>query len=153
MSLLCLFFYIFTADQAGLESQETRIPKIISSLPSENTSRTGVIVPLYVDPTSEDWEIIYDAKKKHLEVPIIIIINPDNGPGSFKDIGYVNGINRLQSANVVVLGYVYTDNAKRTLSSVRADIDSYQKWYHNVDGIFFDEMSNYCWKREILQKS
>jgi hypothetical protein len=42
---------------------------------------------------------------------------------------------------IVVLGYDHTAYARRSSGSVVADINSYKSWY-NVNGIFFDEMSN-----------
>ena len=41
----------------------------------------------------------------------------------------------------MVLGYVYTDYAARTLAAVEADISAYKRLYA-VDGIFLDQMSN-----------
>ena len=104
------------------------------------SSPTGVIVPLYSYPGS-DWNVVEQAKLAHPSVPIVAIINPNNGPGGSQDQNYVAGVNNLRSAGVTILGYVHTSYAARSSTSVIADINTYKSWY-NVSGIFFDEMSN-----------
>lgn len=101
---------------------------------------TGVIVPLYSYPGS-DWDVVVQAKLAHPSVPIVVIINPSNGPGGSQDQNYVSGVEMLRSAGIIVLGYVHTSYAARSLSSDIADVNSYKAWYA-VNGIFFDEMSN-----------
>ena len=100
----------------------------------------ALIIPLYTYP-GVSWSAIISAKEANPSVAMVVIINPDNGPGTSKDQNYVAGINNLRAAGVVVLGYDHTSWAARPLATVEADIDSYKRWY-NVSGIFFDEMSN-----------
>jgi Spherulation-specific family 4 len=100
----------------------------------------ALIIPLYTYP-GVSWSAIISAKEANPSVPMVVIINPDNGPGASKDQNYVTGINNLRAAGVVVLGYDHTSWAGRPLATVEADINSYKSWY-NVSGIFFDEMSN-----------
>jgi hypothetical protein len=69
------------------------------------------------------------------------VINPNSGPGSSKDPNYVQGIKNLQAAGVVVLGYVWTDYGRISLSNVEQQVSSYKNWY-SVNGIFFDGMAN-----------
>jgi len=102
---------------------------------------TGVMVPLYTYPTSSTWDTVAKAKSSYPSVPIIAIINPSNGPGASKDSNYAAGIQKLQSAGVTVLGYVFTSYGSRSSSTIKADISTYNNWY-KVNGIFFDEMSN-----------
>lgn len=101
---------------------------------------TGIIIPLYVDPGKE-WRSIVQAKNSHPEVPILVVINPHNGPGPSQEIEYAKGISFLQSADISVLGYVHTNFAARSSADVMAEIDRYKEWY-SVNGIFFDQMSN-----------
>src|SRR5713226_9641864 len=115
-------------------------PILTTSYPAFATSSTGVIVPLYSYPGSY-WTQVIQAKNAHPSVPIIAIINPNNGPGSSIDSTYTNSIQQLQSAGITVLGYVYTGYGSRSTSSAEADINTYNSWYH-INGIFFDEMSN-----------
>jgi Spherulation-specific family 4 len=100
----------------------------------------ALIIPLYSYP-GIDWNSIVQSKLANPEVPMVVIINPDNGPGLSQDPNYVKGVNSLRSAGVLVLGYDHTSYAARSLPDVIGDINSYKSWY-NVSGIFFDEMSN-----------
>lgn len=103
------------------------------------TQPTGIVVPLYSYP-GPTWDELIKEKNAHESVPIIAIINPDSGPGT-EDPNYSTNVQNLQAAGITVLGYVYTDYAKRDASSVINEIDEYGKWY-KVNGIFFDQMSN-----------
>src|SRR2546428_2645238 len=116
------------------------VPLLSSSHYALAATTTGVIVPLYTYPDST-WDTVAQAKIAHPSVPVVAIINPNNGPGSSKDANYVTGIQKLHSAGVVVLGYVATGYGSRSTGSVDADIDTYKSWY-SLNGIFFDEMSN-----------
>ncbi|MDE2026328.1 MAG: hypothetical protein KGJ07_07575, partial [Patescibacteria group bacterium] len=98
---------------------------------------SGLIVPLYSYPGTM-WDKLIQVKEAHPPIPIIAIINPDNGPG-IKDTNYVTGVQKLQSAGITVLGYVYTQHVDVT--EIRNDINEYKNWY-GVNGIFFDAMSN-----------
>src|SRR5438093_12400260 len=102
---------------------------------------TGVIVPLYTYPDST-WDTVAQAKIAHPSVPVVAIINPDNGPGSSRDSNYVSGIQKLHSAGVVVLGYDATGYGSNSLSSVKSVMNTWKSLY-NIDGIFFDEMANW----------
>jgi hypothetical protein len=106
------------------------------------TGKTGVMVPLYVYPGSY-WDTLIQAKNAHPGVPIIAIVNPASGPGSSIDSNYVNGIQKLKSAGIVVLGYVYTSYGSRSTDDEKYEINEWKNWY-NVDGIFFDEMVNWA---------
>ncbi|MDG6995698.1 MAG: spherulation-specific family 4 protein [Nitrososphaerota archaeon] len=101
---------------------------------------TGVIVPLYSSP-GVTWVRVAKAKLANPSVPFIAIVNPSNGPGSAFDARHAKGISQLQSAGIMVLGYVYTNYGKRLPSRALSEINSYVSWYR-VDGILFDEMSN-----------
>ncbi len=100
---------------------------------------TGVIIPLYSHPDNS-WDNLIHETRGHKSVPVIAIINPDNGPGN-ENQEFVVGIHNLQHAGITVLGYVPTGYGSRNSSSAISDITSYKNWYH-VNGIFFDEMSH-----------
>jgi hypothetical protein len=89
----------------------------------------------------------------------LAIINPSSGAGPSLDNGdvqnYIKQVAALrkQVPGLIVLGYVYTDYANRSVNedvpasgdrpfvrSVKNDVDAYYDWY-GVDGIFFDEAS------------
>src|SRR5712691_3512379 len=108
---------------------------------SASTSGSGIVIPLYTYPTDGSWAATLQARNAHPNVPIIAVINPSNGPGGSSDTNYVQGVKNFQAAGVIVLGYVATGYASRSISSVEAQISSYWNWYR-VNGIMFDEMSN-----------
>lgn len=103
-------------------------------------SKLGVMVPMYMRPGYE-WDNVIKAKNSHPDIPVLAIVNPHNGPGTFENTSFTKGIQKMQLANVLVLGYVHTDYANRNSSEVIDEIDRYYDWY-NVNGLFFDQMSN-----------
>src|SRR5487761_984695 len=104
------------------------------------SSSAGVMVPLYAYP-GPMWQGLIQAKQAYPSVPVIAVINPSNGPGSWLDPTILQGVRSLQAAGITVVGYVYTQYAARSLSSVESDIYAY-KYLYGVNGIFFDQMSN-----------
>ena len=103
------------------------------------TSVTGVLVPLYAGP-GPIWDSVVQTKLAHPLVPMVIIINPSNGPGSTINPSYVTGVQKLQSAGIVVIGYVFTSYGSKNSTDIKTEIDTYKSWY-GVTGIFFDEMA------------
>jgi hypothetical protein len=113
---------------------------LIPHASASTTSGAGLLIPLYIYPGSA-WTTIIQQKTAHPSVPITVIINPDNGPGSSFSSTYSTWITKLRDAGITVLGYVYTSYASRSTSSVETDINTYKSWY-SVNGIFLDEMSS-----------
>ncbi len=100
----------------------------------------GLLVPAYFDPATDaaDWGRLAAAAR---QVPVMAIMNPDDGPGRHRQADYVAVVAELHAAGGEVLGYVHTSYGKRSPDEVRAEIKDYRRWYH-VDGIFLDEMSS-----------
>jgi hypothetical protein len=117
------------------------LPTAIRPASAATPASTGLIVPLYSYPTDATWSALIQAKEAYPNVPIIAVINPDYGPGSSPDPNYVSGIARLQAAGITVVGYIWTGYASVGLSTVEASAADYKSWY-NVNGLFFDGMSN-----------
>src|SRR2546427_409638 len=136
-SLVFLSFIILIS--AMVTSSNNASAQTLSSSTTTSISSTGIVIPLYSDP-STTWDGVVQDKLAHPSVPIVAIINPSNGPGTSKDTNYVSGIQKLQSAGIIVLGYVPTSYGNRSTSLVEDDINSYKNWY-NVNGIKFDQMS------------
>ena len=103
--------------------------------------RAGVVVPLYVDPSSNAWTSVIAAKNAHPSVPIVVIANPVSGPGSSSQGSYVTGIRNMQAAGVIVIGYVFVNGGTKSVAAVESEVDKYNSWY-GVNGIFFDGMTN-----------
>jgi hypothetical protein len=117
------------------------LPTAIRPASAATPASTGLIVPLYAYPTDPSWSALIQAKEAYPNVPIIAVVNPDSGPGSSPNSNYVSGIASLKDAGITVVGYIATDYASVSLSTVEASISDYKSWY-NVNGVFFDEMSN-----------
>ncbi|KAL4737830.1 Spherulation-specific family 4 [Aspergillus similis] len=111
--------------------------------------KAKVFVPLYVYPAPGAWDPLVNVITAHPDVNFTVVVNPGSGPGPnpLPDRNYTQEIPRLTAHdNVRVLGYVATTYAKRNISSVRSDIETYAAWPTisanpklAVRGIFFDE--------------
>ena len=106
-----------------------------------SSQSTGVLIPLYANP-GDEWEKVISTKKIHPSVPMLVIINPNNGPMPCPRQDYVKGITDLKSVGIMTLGYVSTNYTARDYDKVIADVNNWKMCYPNIDGIFFDEMSN-----------
>src|SRR3569623_1690916 len=105
-----------------------------------SASTTGTIVPLYSYPGAAAWSAIVDAKRAHPAVPVVAVVNPNNGPGTSVDPNSTSGITSLKSVGITVFGYVPTGYAGQAESAIQADDASWKSFYPSVTGIFFDEM-------------
>jgi hypothetical protein len=105
------------------------------------SSRTGVIIPLYIYPTDGSWAALIQLKHAHPSIPIVAIINPGDGPGKAIDSNYVNGIHNFKAAGITIVGYIATNFGSRSLAIVKSEMEAYKNWY-GVNGIFFDEMGS-----------
>ncbi|GIK01240.1 hypothetical protein Aspvir_005272 [Aspergillus viridinutans] len=126
-------------------------PAVVVTLHKKNDMgpKSKVFVPLYVYPAPGAWTPLEDVISKHPEVNFTVVINPGSGPGpsALPDANYTREIPRLGAyENVRLLGYVATTYAKRNISLVRRDIETYAAWPTSssnpdlaVRGIFFDE--------------
>ncbi len=100
----------------------------------------GLIVPLYMYPNSS-WSALIQQKLANPSMPIIAIVNPDSGPGSFRDPNYASWINQLASSGIVVVGYISTHYGAVSISTVENEVSAYRSWY-KLSGVFLDAMSN-----------
>lgn len=100
-------------------------------------SPLGILVPAYFSPGAKWNEMDFAASR----VPLIAIMNPDNGPGASQSSSYISALASLHQAGGKVIGYIYSSYGTRPLSNVEADINNYISWYQ-VDGFFVDEMTD-----------
>ena len=105
------------------------------------SSNLGIVIPLYMSP-GDYWSQIETAKMTYPSVPVIAIINPDNGPGNATQSTYVSGIQGLTAAGITVYGYVDTVEASTTIASAEAQMTDYRAWYPGITGIFLDDVPN-----------
>jgi parallel beta-helix repeat protein len=97
---------------------------------------TRMLIPLYTSPAN--WGQVVKANIGNV---IDVIINPGNGVGPSRQTLFVNGIATLRSDDIGVFGYIATTYGDRSISAVKAEVDTWQSWYA-PDGIFLDEVSN-----------
>jgi hypothetical protein len=100
------------------------------------------VVPAYFFPVGaglKDWERLIGAAAR---VPIVAVVNPDNGPGNVAEPNYVAIVRRAKAAGVKVIGYVNTGHGKRPRPEIEADIERWVRLYPDVRGIFFDAQSS-----------
>ena len=117
-------------------------------------SAVGLLVPLYTYPTDGTWSALVTAEDAHPTVDIVAVINPNSGPGTSKSTDYATGITTLETAGIVVVGYVPTGYGTKpysALATVEAAIDAYVSFYPNIQGIFFDEMSDLAGEQSYYQ--
>lgn len=111
-----------------------------------NQRKVGVIVPLYVYPsnvfTNPIYNYVIDAIRTFPDVPVIIILNPSNGPGDVRDGNFTKAIDRLKGAGAKIAGYIFTSYRTRKLKNVISDIKQWLNLYPAIDGIFVDEVLN-----------
>ena len=117
------------------------VPLASQHVVSAQTPATGIIVPLYPYPTDSSWQQLIQTKLAYPNIPVAAVINPSNGPGSAQDPNFVQGIDNLRAAGILVLGYIPTGYGSVGQSYIDSQIYDYRQWY-NVNGIFFDTMSN-----------
>ena len=113
---------------------------ILAQSVSNFSTTSGIIVPLYGDP-EDNLDHVIQTKIAHPLVPILAVINPQNGSGHFQNPQYTEAVKKLQSEGVIVLGYVYTQYGSRNNTEIKTEITNYKNWY-DANGIYFDEMSN-----------
>lgn len=119
---------------------------ILSSCQSQATIRKPpkILLPLYIypnwyEPENYLWSEVVSAAA---QVPIVAIINPNNGPdGQPPNDDYKKGLEDLKASNIETLGYVYTQYGDRPKAEVIQDIILYARHY-DVDGIFLDESAS-----------
>ena len=113
-----------------------------------------ILLPLYIypnwyEPESYVWS---DVARAAEQVPIVAIINPNNGPdGNPPNRDYERGLKDLRQSDMTILGYVYTKYGDRPIEEVKQDIDLYHNYY-DVDGIFLDESASNLKQLDYYQK-
>jgi hypothetical protein len=90
----------------------------------------------YPEPADDLWPTMCGTARDST-----VIVNPHNGPGAAYDSDYAAVVDECRAAGQELVGYVHTGYADRPLSEVKADIDTFYRFYA-VQGIFLDEMSN-----------
>lgn len=150
--IITLFFILvvsifFSACNSSSSSSNSKTsytkPPLLTSYLKKNNLK--LIIPLYVYPSkkNKDWKKLIDYKNVNPNIDMVVISS--NG-GNFKKVSkpYLNIIKDMNSSNIRVIGYVYTNYGKRDINDVEKDIDSWTQFYKDagVSGIFFDQASS-----------
>ena len=114
-----------------------------------NAKRSGgVIIPLYIYPadayTNASYNAVIAAAKKYKDIPTVVAVNPNSGPGTAVDANYSASVARLRGAGITVIGYVATGYMATPLATVKACIDKWVELYPKIQGIWFDEVLNFA---------
>jgi len=114
----------------------------ITSNPLYNQKSCGIIIPMYIYPsdiwTNTDYDGVYELARSNKSVPIIMIVNPEDGAGSEVDGNYTYAIKKAISAGITPIGYVPTDYGNN--SNAISEIDNWLNKYPDIQGIFYDEV-------------
>lgn len=106
-----------------------------------NEDTTGFLIPLYLYPTDDysEYERIISIKEMYPDLPIIVIINPHNGPGEY-DENYVKLVSDLNKVSITMIGYIHASYGERSLFELESDIAEFRKLYPEIKGFFVDEV-------------
>ncbi len=98
----------------------------------------ALLVPLFVEPALKPqmWDAVAAARQ---QVEVVAVIYPQGGPGAAVATEYRERVQALRDAGVVVLGYVPTDQGRRSSEAIRSDINLYDAFYP-VQGVFLGQM-------------
>jgi len=105
------------------------------------SSRLRILVPAYFAPRGKslaEWNRLLAASDR---IPIVAILAPSVGPGKKPDPDYVRLLKRAEKTGIVLIGYVHSSYTKRSLQDLKADVDTWIRFYPGIQGIFVDEQS------------
>jgi spherulation-specific family 4 protein len=103
----------------------------------------GILAQTYYPVTSTAWDTIISAKNANPSCPIAVVVNvAGDGAGTSTNTSWNSLINRLRTAGIIVLGWVDTNFATIAEATVQGAINQWSSWYPQIDGIFFQSMSN-----------
>jgi serine/threonine protein kinase len=129
-----------TLRQLGLGDKRTPArPDPPVGLTAAAAPRLRLLVPAYFYPGGDgmaEWERLLKAPNPE---QVVIIANPDSGPGKVADPNFIRVIDEAKAKGFLVIGYVSTRYAKRPPEEVKEEVDRWGRLYPGVQGIFFDE--------------
>lgn len=100
-----------------------------------------IVVPAYFYPEGANlrkWNRLIAAAR---QVPLLVVVNCDDGPGSEVDPAYARVIAGLEKAGAKLVGYVMTEYGTRSTQAVRDEIERWLRFYPELDGIYFDQQA------------
>ena len=128
------------------------IPQRVIAAESTNEP-IRIVVPAYFYPAGEGhaaWKKLIASAD---QTPITAIVNPGSGPGKRVDPAYQQVFQLAKPSKIRLIGYVTLGYAKRPISAVKADVDSWLQFYPEVTGIFFDEQPSQADQAEFAREA
>jgi hypothetical protein len=110
---------------------------VLAAEPKDEPIR--IVVPAYFYPAGDGlaaWKRMIASAD---QTPITAIVNPASGPGKRVDPAYTEVFRLAQPSKIRLIGYVTLSYARRPISEVKTEIDTWLQFYPEVTGIFFDE--------------
>ncbi len=136
VALLAIVIVLGCSSTMVGQSQKTR------GDPEARTPRLSLWVAAYYYPNGpglREWDRLIAAAKL---VPIVAIVNPASGPGDHVDTNIAAVITRARKGGVTVVAYIGTQYARKPLAAVKGEVDTYLRFYPDIQGIHFDEQSS-----------
>jgi Spherulation-specific family 4 len=96
-------------------------------------------VPAYYYPYGPgllEWNRLIASAKT---VPIVAIVNPASGPGDHVDTNFAAILPRAKKAGVTLVGYIGTQYTRKPLAQVKAEVETFLRFYPDLQGFHFDE--------------
>jgi hypothetical protein len=129
--------WLYITDAGGM-SPWSSFPSYFAQLMNAlDTVNTGTVFPFYIYPTQDAINPILAVAAEYPNVPIWVILDPNNGPGTSIDPTYTSAVAQLRAAGINLLGYVNTNYGHRNKTLVEKDIQTWMTYYA-PDGIFLD---------------
>ncbi|KAF3929703.1 Spherulin-4 [Arthrobotrys entomopaga] len=133
---------LYKRPQSGQIPIPGELSPLISLEARSSSVSTSIILPAYFGPEdTASWNKVFTQIEKYQDsIGFMVIINPDNGPGSTSETSrYASTIKTLsQYNNVNILGYVHQTWGER---DIIPDVNTWLKYFpKQLDGFFLDEM-------------
>ncbi len=115
----------------------------------------GMVVPLNTtNYRSSSWIMIQNLAYKYPRVRIVAIVDPSyDGRGitalTGPDEEFKTAVANIQAAGISILGYINTDFANKSINDVKAEMDTWDKWFPELlSGFYFANVNvfkiDYC---------
>ena len=140
MKTACFLLFFWLASSIGFPVLE--VPNLLAAPPALAAPKMGIIVPAYFYPAGEgekEWTRLAAVAKT---MPLVVIIDPDNGPGTRVDPNYQKVLKLISETGATPIGYISTSYGKRDGAQISADAKTWLKFYPEIQGYFLDEQTS-----------
>jgi hypothetical protein len=113
-------------------------PTGLSKLVNASLQSQQVAAPVYYDPASPAWNEVLVAMPT---ARIIVITGDNSGAGTQVAPHLTRVLDNAHAKGSLGVGYIHVEWGKRTIASIKAEIDRWFRFYPRLDGIFVDEVT------------